>query len=87
MIDKAIIVVRVYPIGIKVFDQMGLECFTKRLVLLFELADVFARGLLPDAVFVGIAIDQRDVGDQIRLLVGRESGEGTASGRNDDSCD
>ena len=87
MIDKAIIVVRVYPIGIKVFDQMGLECFTKRLVLLFELADVFARGLLPDAVFVGIAIDQRNVGDQIRLLVGRESGEGTASGRNDDSCD
>ena len=49
MIDKAIIVVRVYPIGIKVFDQMGLECFTKRLVLLFELANVFARGLFPDA--------------------------------------
>ena len=54
---------------------MGLEGFTKRLVLLFEFADVFARGLFPDAVFVGIAIDQRDVSDQIRLLVGRESGE------------
>ena len=70
-VTNLVIVIRVHSVSVQVSNQVSSHSFHNRRVIFDEFPYVFARGLRADAVFIRVAVEKCDVGNQIGLLSAR----------------